>query len=590
MKFKAQKLLFAMLAVSALLVGCGIKEGKTPETEESNITATDQTEEATDVPVTKDGKDDEPKMYHYKNATYAENGMNLSFGVLNEINLFEPGTDITYYITSSGRKLNGSEAKVTISGEMLEENIVNTITLGGGEKNGSFRPTENGIYTLTLEIDGTDINLSFDIGVVPMAKTSNMNFSWGTQPYFARLYLARNVKVLGQSSMDRSENSMIKTIQYMGFNCIREDSVYWGDMQPTADSEMNFTYTDRLLDLANNHGMTLMYTIGTPPVWAYKDEYKNDTDVCYNVCPKPEYWEEFCRQIAVHYKDKKKNELIWEVWNEPDMEFFYGTKEEYAELLEIAAETIRNNAPDAFIISGGLVSPIGDRSPDCKWYKPGAGTLYLSTAKKLIGKGALNTYATHLHYAFDNNFFDFIDNGIGLAEKASGIVNNGAFNTESGVCTNDDDLQSQDNVAKALWFRTHGYGGFTLFSFSNYAEERDAWSIFNGYLQPRKSVISFTAMLGFVGQAVETEKIADDRSIFADIFYDGENSVVTVYSDGEKTGGTLKLPEGREYKKYDLYGNERSAVQNSIQASAKVMYLVYEGRVNASDFSFTVGK
>lgn len=590
MKQKAIKLIFTAFAVTAVLAGCGAGGNKPAETSGNGQTTSGTPAQTTDAPAATDGKDDEPEMYHYKNASYAENGTNLAFGVLNEINLFEPNTDVTYYITSSGRKLNGKNATVTVSGEMLEENIVNTVTLGGGEKTGSFRPEENGIYTLSLTVEDTDISLKFDIAVVPAAKTANMNFSWGTQPYFARLYLGRNVKVLGQSSVDRSENSMIKTIQYMGLNCIREDSVYWGDMQPAADSEMNFTYTDKLLNLANSHGMTLMYTIGTPPVWAYRDEYKNDTDTCYNVCPKTEYWEEFCRQIALHYKDTKKNDLIWEIWNEPDMEFFYGTKEEFAELLEIGARTIRQNDPDAFIISGGLVSPIGDATSDCKWYKPGAGTLYLSTAKKLIAEGALNTYATHLHYPFNNDFFEFIDNGIGLAEKASGIENNGAFNTESGVCTDDDDIQSQDNVAKALWFRTHGYGGFTLFSFSNYSEEKDPWSIFNGYLQPRKSVISYTAMLGLVGQATEVEKIADDRSIFADIFYDGERSVVTVYSDGEGTGGILTLPEGREYKKYDLYGNERSAGQNRIQASAKVIYIVYDGKVSASDFTFTLGK
>ena len=99
-------------------------------------------------------------------------------------------------------------------------------------------------------------------------------------------------------------------------------------------------------------------------------------------------------------------------------------------------------------------------------------------------------------------------------------------------------------------------------------------------------------MLRFVGQATEHETICSDRSLFADIYYDGEKSVVTVYYDGEqKTGkGTLVLPEGKDYTAYNIYGNKKALASNEITASADCVYIVYDGKVSASDFSFRTEK
>lgn len=580
-------LLLVLLCVG-IAIGCGVEGNKTPS--ESTKETTNDSNSVADTTDAETVPPENPvdSAYHYKNAGIEENGLRVAFGVLNETNFFPPNEEVQYYISYAGRKVTGKTGIVTISSDELENDIVQSVVLEGGEVVRGFTPTRNGVYTLNLRISGVDMDFTFDVGVVPPAPTANDLFSWSTQPYIARVYMGR-AQIFGQKSVDRQENTIIETVKYMGLNCIREDSIYWSDMQPKGTSKLDFSYLDRLVKTANDNGIDLMYTIGSPPSWSWKDEYKDDEEYCYNVCPKPEYWEEFCKEIALHYKDLPVGNIIWEIWNEPDWEFFHGTKEDFVECLEIAARTIRQYDPDAFIISGGLTACIDDTT-DFKWHKPGASSLYLTAAKQLIEEGSLNTYATHLHYPFNNDFFTFLERGIGLAEKNSGIVNNGAFNTESGVCTNDHNLQSQDNVAKALYFRTHGYGGFTVFGFAPYGAEDDAWSIFDGYLQPKKSAVSFTVMLSMIGQATELEKIVSDRSLYADIFYDGTRSVVTVYCDGEEaTGrGTLTLPEGKHYDKYDLYGNPSANSDTIVSAGKNVVYLVYEGKVSASDFSYAL--
>lgn len=555
-----------------------------PTTETPDLPNTDETGS-----VTTENNEVTPMSYRYKNASFSENGLRINFGVLNEINLFEPNTDIPFYVTYSGERCEGKSATIIISGEELATNSTIRFDMDGNEYIGSFKASRNGVYRLTLTIDDLDVHLSFRIGVVPRVKTANDSFLYSCQPCVARLYTHR-ASVIGQTaSVDRQVNSVLKTIEYMGFNGIREDAIYWLDMQPNKEDELNLDLFDQLLEKANAHNQALIYIIGTPPVWAYKEEYKDDTEVCYNVCPEIEYWEEFCRGIAEHTKDVERGKLIWQIWNEPDGEFFYGTAEEFCERLEVGARTIRKYDPDAYIIGPGLVAPTGLQS-DWIWYKD---TIIMAkTIKKLMDEGALDTYAHHLHYPFNNDFFDYMADGIGKAERLAGLVNNGAFNTESGVCSHDKQWCAEENVAKALYFRTKGYKNFTVYSFADGSPDvEDGWSMFNGYLQPNKAAIAYAAMLNLVGQATEYEVIAADRALFANIFYDGEKSVVTVYYDGEEQTpcGELFLPEGKSYQAYDLFGNKKRMSASSVVADSDCIYLVYEGKISASEFTYNLG-
>lgn len=514
------------------------------------------------------------------NSSYSWDGVHIDFGVISDINLFEPNKPVTYAVRFNGVGDGCRDAEVLITCEDIGFYERKNIILSSEVTTGSFTPEKNGLYRIKLIPLSLDMTLEFNVAVMPRAKRAKDSFSFSCQPYIARTM----TETLAFNGMDykRTAKYLLDVIDYMGFNAIREDSIYWCHTQKEPYGEVDFTLTDRLVDICREHDLTLHWIFMGSVEWAWKDEYKKLDEVCYNVCPKTELWVDYVRKFAKHYSTLEPGRIIYEIWNEPDWEFFCGTKEEFAEILEATARTIREVDKNVFTMSGGLTAPI-NFDTDFKWYNGGT-TLVLQTAKRLIEEGILNTYATHLHYGFNRWFFEFMENGIGLAERQSGIVNNGAFNTESGVSTPDDDLQSRDNVAKALWFRSHGYGGFTHFAISDFGYGEDGFAIMRGFV-PRKSLVSYTVMLGMIGQAVSRETISDDRSIFAELYYDGENSIVTVYNDSEPpTGvGVLHLPEGKRCRAYDLYGNPIE-VSGSVKAQAAVKYLVFEGKLSAGDF------
>ncbi len=515
------------------------------------------------------------------NASWNADGAAIDFGVLSDINFFEPGKPVRFAVRCTGKRAAGRRAEVLITCNDVGFREKKTVTLSEEGEIGSFTPVLNGLYELTLRPLSLDCTLRFHAAVMPRAKHANSSFLFGCQPYLARFL--SGAQQFDGFDREKSLKIMIDTIDYMGFNAYREDSVYWGEMQKGPFADADFSKIDRLLSICREHGAVLHWIFMGSEKWAWPDKYKNDEEKCYCVCPKTDMWCDFVGKFVRHYRGIGKDRMIYEIWNEPDWEFFHGTKEEFAALLEATARTIRENDPDCFSFSGGLSAPLNDET-DFKWYKKGAPTLYLTTAKRLMEEGILNTYATHLHYPFTHLFFEFMDHGIGLAEKQSGIVNNGAMNTESGVSSEDDDVQSRDNVAKALWFRSHGWGGFTLFAMTNLGYP-DHFAILNDR-DPRKSAVSYTVMISMIGQAVSHETICDDRSIFADLYFDGENSIVTLYNDSEpETGvGTLTLPRGRSAKMYDLYGNPIDLSGARIPAEAACKYIVLPGRTAAADF------
>lgn len=519
------------------------------------------------------------------NAVYSWDGVDLAFGVFSQINFFEPGKPVRYGVRGAGNKVAGRDAVVQITCEDCGYFERRPIRLENGITEDAFLPKKNGLYHLKLMPLSLDMVLEFNVAVMPRARRANNRFSFSCQPYLARAITG----ALHFKNCDcrQTEEMLLDIADYMGFNAIREDSIYWSMMQKEPFGEVDFSHTDYLLARCRERGMALHWILMGSVSWAWKDKYKDAEEVCYCVCPKTDMWCDYVGKFVEHYRDYTPDQIFYEIWNEPDWEFFHGTKEEFAEILEATARTVREKDPKAFVFSGGLTAPLNDTA-DFKWHKKGGATLYLTVAKRLIEEGILNTYATHLHYGFNDLFFAFMDHGIGLAEKASGIVNNGAYNTEAGVSTHDDDLQSRDNVAKTLWFRSHGWGGFTQFAISNFGDDGDGFAIMRDR-NPRKSVVSYTVMIDRIGQAIRHETIADDRSIFADLYYDGNETTVTLFNDSEGGTGTgvLYLPKDCSFRAYDLYGNPMALPSDGcVTAQAAVVYLVYEGELSADVFSY----
>jgi len=64
-------------------------------------------------------------------------------------------------------------------------------------------------------------------------------------------------------------------------------------------------------------------------------------------------WDQLMEQLAADFSDEID---VWEIWNEPNIHFWEGTVEEYAELVEHTARALRRGNPDTRIAAGGFVA------------------------------------------------------------------------------------------------------------------------------------------------------------------------------------------------------------------------------------------
>jgi hypothetical protein len=119
-----------------------------------------------------------------------------------------------------------------------------------------------------------------------------------------------------------------------GVKWSRED-FSWGRIEPRR-GQFDWTYYDNLLACARRNGITVYAIVGSWAGWtkAYSPEGIED-------------YVEFLKVLVGHYHKEIKQ---WEIWNEPNIFFWQGPKDMYAELLAKSYAAIKEVDPDAQVL------------------------------------------------------------------------------------------------------------------------------------------------------------------------------------------------------------------------------------------------
>ena len=157
----------------------------------------------------------------------------------------------------------------------------------------------------------------------------------------------------------------------------------WGSTNAyTEDAEgspvYDWTIVDRIFDTYVERGIKPLVEIGFMPEaltthsgpyrhrWQPGDNYGDVyTGWAY---PPTDYdkWEELVYQWVLHSVERYGREEVgswwWEVWNEPDIGYWQGTKEEYFELYDHAAAGLKRALPTARIGGPHVTGPNGERT------------------------------------------------------------------------------------------------------------------------------------------------------------------------------------------------------------------------------------
>ena len=532
------------------------------------------------------------KDYHFVNAVHEGEDIRVEFGVINDTNLFAQGDTVRYFIDIKGMVPELKVAYIYFFNDAfgVSKYIEDQIVYNGDETDAYIEGSipikdtyKNGIYTfhLTIRKVGT---LSFNIGVVPRARRASNVFYYGVQPYITKSGVNQSHRVRFQDA-ENSACSLFSAIDYMGCNLIREEITSFGRMQSEVGGKIDPTVIELYIKTAEKLGITYMWLATGSPDWALPERHKESKFASWQLPPDTKVWRRYINAIAEHYKDYKN--IIFEIWNEADWEFFEGTKEEYFELLDAAIEEIsavNKEVPvlPSACVSGWELSKQGASHSKGRKY-------YYEHYLPHIKSGALAGLNVHDHRLFDQKVIDEYKN---LAPENNSTIAIGynedeyrnRWITESGSWGPLQNMahRAQTLMGKMLFYRANGAKSFVEWEFSSLSD-KSCWSIFNYTMQPEPAVIAWTYQVGLLGNAVlNVHKTAPSGYAFADIYCDGNKTIVPFYSH---TDDTDALFVNAPHKAFDIYGNQMRT-SDIYYGNKSPIYLVFEDEISALDITF----
>ena len=120
----------------------------------------------------------------------------------------------------------------------------------------------------------------------------------------------------------------------MGIKWMR-DEFNWGHVEPEK-GKWNFERFDASVETATRNGISIFGLLCYWAPWAKPHTEEGIRDYC-----------SYVRRVVGRYKDRVKH---WEIWNEPNIFFWTGTIEQYAELLKAAYDAVKEADPEAKVI------------------------------------------------------------------------------------------------------------------------------------------------------------------------------------------------------------------------------------------------
>lgn len=141
-------------------------------------------------------------------------------------------------------------------------------------------------------------------------------------------------------------------------------SIFWQKVQPTANSAPIWSSYDAVFTAAASAGIRVLPLLHGSAPWVNSNFQRPPLGASWKVAA----WQNFVRQFAARYGHGgtfwKLHPTVpylppdyWEVWNEPDLNYFWGGKPQpgkYVRLLKITGAALKSADPGALVSVGGL--------------------------------------------------------------------------------------------------------------------------------------------------------------------------------------------------------------------------------------------
>lgn len=311
--------------------------------------------------------------------------------------------------------------------------------------------------------------------------------------------------------------------------------------------------TDAVVNTYAERGMQQLGLLGYSAGWA---SGQGGSDPVFAPPTNMDAWEEYVSAVASRYKGTIRN---WEIWNEPDVAFFWGGRDGgdpavYLELLKRAHRAIKAVDPQAVVVSGGVTGT--ER-----------GANYLNTLYDLGGAQYMDAIGLHGYVSNDGLdttiYPDVIWPMLSKARERYGkpfwITEFGWENgCRGGASACSEDVQA-NRIARHLpmLFSLGGVAHVSIFQFKDPGDTPDYYGLVRADGTPKRAFTAVATMATqLAGTAFEGRINRGDGRVWDMRFVGPDKTVDIVFSNAGDRDLWLETNAGG-VRVYDMDGNRQ---------------------------------
>ena len=338
-----------------------------------------------------------------------------------------------------------------------------------------------------------------------------------------------------------------------------DTAVNWADIQPSPNSYV-WSNLDSLLDVAQKHGVDLVFTLGRTPRWASASP---DSKSPYGPgqCAPPadvKYWEDFLRGVVAHADGRIR---FWETWNEPqspDSAVYCGDLATMVDLQRRTYEIVKTSVPGAMVLTP---APTGGYGPPWMSRFLGAGGGKYADIMAFHGYLAPGSSPELITATISKFKAVFAENGQEMKPM---------WDTEAGW-GEDQSLSDPDLQASFLakFYLLHWSAGVARFYW--YAYDNNKWGTLwdpkNGL---RKAGVAYREIHRWMQGAIMTAPCTLARSLWTcNLVRENGYRALVLWSTAKDSRDASHVSVPDEFRQYrDLDGNLQKVIAGSIAISS----------------------
>ena len=335
-----------------------------------------------------------------------------------------------------------------------------------------------------------------------------------------------------------------RLINLGGISWIRTD-VFWDNIQPDRNS-YRWERLDQILHLAEQNNLRVLPIIDYGVPWASTAPARASDFEKTRYQPKTFAYENFVERLVERYKGSIH---FWEIWNEPNIDFWKSPKEEYAGFLKGSYEAIRKVDPDALVLMGGLA---------------GAPVDWLKTLSQNQAGEAFDIYNIHPYHFPDAPEPRLPRELIAFKAAADGRGAKPLWITEIGAPTNMVTLEEQASflVRDAVLALANGVTKFFWYELADdhiNSKDREAnFGILFYDLSPKPAYVAYANLIRLLdGQKFKSKINFGSSTAYGFVFAGEPGDILILWTTQKREEIKLPVPAS-SIKRVDLMGQEET--------------------------------